>query len=57
MQEGRRVSVIKEEPGGTRVEERWVEERGIEMRSSVWPDHVCLQHIGRCLMSVKDVDS
>lgn len=25
--------------------------------SGVWPDHVGLQHIRRCLMSVKDVDS
>lgn len=35
----------------------WLEERGIVMKSGVWPDHVGLQHIRRCLMSVKDVDS
>ena len=35
----------------------WMEERGIEMRSSVWPDHVGLQHIRRYVISVKDVDS
>ena len=35
----------------------WLEERGIDMRSGVWPDHVDLQDIRRCLMSVKDVDS
>ena len=29
----------------------WLEERGTVMRSSVWPDHVGLQHIRRCLMS------
>ena len=31
--------------------------RNCDMRSSVWPDHVGLQDIRRCLMSVKDVDS
>ena len=35
----------------------WLEDREIEMRFSVWPDHVGLQHIRRCLMSVKDVHS
>ena len=53
MQEGRRVCVC------SRKSQRqvWLEEQGIAMRSSVCPDHVCLQDIRRCLMSVKYVDS
>ena len=41
MQEGRRVCVC------SRKSQRqvWLEEQGIAMRSSVCPDHVCLQDI------------
>ena len=52
MQEGRRVCVQ-----GRARRQVWLEEQGISMRSGVWPDHVGLQHIRRCLMSVKDVHS
>ena len=31
--------------------------RTCNLRFSVWPDQVGLQHIRMCLMSVKDVDS